>query len=123
VAIVTEGILSGNVDFSTEASTKHDTEAKVRSYTSGMVNNHLRKDKRLNGGEKYEAANPGSRTGVSDPGLRALKTLRSTLTSEEDITSVDEAIAERIEQLQAAKAKPAKIDINALPEEFRHLVK
>ena len=124
VSIVTEGILNGSVDFSTEAKAKHDTDAKVKAYTNGMVSNHLRKDKRLNGGEKYEAKNPGSRSGNGDEQLKALRALKSTLTSTEDIEAIDQAIGTRLAEIQSAKAKPtAPININALPEAFRHLAK
>ena len=123
VSIVTQGIMTEDVDFSTEARSKHNTEAKVKTYTIGMVNNHLRKDKRLNGGEKYETKNPGSRTGVGDSQLKALKALRSTITDSSQLSSIDEAIANRVSDLNLQKTKTAVIDINALPEEFRHLVK
>jgi len=121
IAIVTEGILAGQVDFSTEAKTNHDTPAKVKSYTGGMVDNHLRKDKRLNGGEKYEIKNPGSRS-KSDPTLRALKTLQSTQEPDSDSWhQIEAAIYDR--QMELSKAKTVEIDLSALPEEFRHLVK
>lgn len=123
VTIVTAGILSGHVDFSAEARSKYDTESKVRTYVVGMVSNHLRKDKRMNGGVKYETRNPGSRAGSGDDTLRALKALRSTLTSDSDIAQIDEAINARMQELQAAKAKKIEINVEALPAEFRHLVK
>lgn len=123
VAIVTAGILDGTVDFSAEARLKHDTEQKVKSYTGGMVSNHLRKDKRLNGNTTYEIKNPGSRAGSGDNVLKALKALRSTLADAEQLASIDEAISNRAAELQASKQKAVSIDINALPEEFRQLVK
>lgn len=123
IGIVTEGIMSGSVDFSTEAKAKHDTPAKVKSYTVGMVSNHLRKDKRLNGGSKYEIKNPGSRAGSGDDQLKALKALRSITTDSENLASIDEAIANRTAELQASKQKAVTINVDALPKEFRHLVK
>jgi hypothetical protein len=120
VGMVTEGIMSGLVDFSAEAKAKHDTEAKVRSYTTGMVSNHLRKDKRLNGGEKYEIKNPGSRTGSSDPALKALKALRTTITDEEQIKLIDEAIEARTAEITVTKK--VTIDPESLPEHLRHLI-
>lgn len=121
IAMVTEGIIAGTVDFSAEARIKHDTPAKVKGYTGGMVSNHLRKDKRLNGGVKYEIQNPGSRAGSGDDMLKALKALRSTLTDDDAIASIDEAIDNRIAELSVKKT--VTIDVSALPEEFRHLVK
>ena len=121
VAMVTDGIMSGKVDFSAEARAKHDTEAKVKGYVGGMVSNHLRKDKRLNGGEKYEAKAPGSRAGSGDEQLKALKALRASLTEASDIASVDTAIEARLSEITVKKT--VAINIDALPEEFRHLVK
>jgi len=123
IGMVTDGIMSGNVDFSAEARTKHDTEAKVKTYVGGMVSNHLRKDKRLNGGEKYQAANPGSRAGSSDDMIKNLKLLRSQLADASDIASIDTAIEARLAEIKALTVKAVAIDVSALPEEFRHLVK
>jgi prophage DNA circulation protein len=123
VSIVVQGIVNGSVDFSAEAKAKYDTPAKVKSYTTGMVSNHLRKDKRLNGNTKYEIKNPGSRAGSGDDQLKALKALKSTLTSADDIAAVDKAIATRTEEIRASKVKEVEINVEALPEAFRHLVK
>lgn len=121
IEIVSKGICEKKVDFSTEASEKYSTFDKVKTYTSGMVSNHLRKDKRLNGNTKYEAKNPGSRTGQGDEMLKNLKALRSQLTDPQHIQAVDEKIAERTNEL--SKTKTVTIDIDKLPEELRHLVK
>lgn len=123
VEMVTQGIIDGVVDFSAEAYAKHDTPAKVKSYTTGMVNNHLRKDKRLNGGAKYEIKNPGSRAGQGDEQLKAMRALRTQLTKPEDISQLDEAINARAEAIKAESKKAVEINIEALPEAFRHLVK
>ena len=123
IGIVTQGIMSGEVDFSSEAKLKYDTEAKVKSYTNGMVSNHLRKDKRLNGDIKYIIKNPGSRAGQGDDQLKALKALRSTLTDITQQTSVDTAIANRSKEIAATKVKTVTVDMSFLPEEFKHLVK
>jgi len=123
VSIVTGGISAGTVDFSTEAKAKYDTDAKIKSYTTGMVSNHLRKDKRLNGGEKYITKNPGSRAGSGDAELKALKALRSTLSDEEQVSLIDEAIEARASLIQASKVKQVKVNSEALPEHLRYLVK
>ena len=122
ISIVTQGIMSGTVDFSAEAKAKYDTDAKVKSYTTGMVSNHLRKDKRLNGNTKYEIQNPGSRAGSGDDQLKALKALRSTITDSENLTAIDEAIANRTAEVQASKQKSVVIDPEALPEHLRYLL-
>jgi hypothetical protein len=121
IDVVTAAIMNGSVDFSAEAKLKHDTPAKVKTYTTGMVSNHLRKDKRLNGGTKYEIKKPGSRAGSGDAALKAMKTLRDTLTDEAQIAAVDEAIEKRTAELATAKKK-VEIDVELLPESLRHLV-
>jgi prophage DNA circulation protein len=122
VDIVAKGIFNKEVDFSDEAWEKHNTFEKIRSYTVGMVSNHLRKDKRLNGGEKYEIKNPGSRASQGDAVLKNMKALRATLTDPEQIQAVDDAIANREAELKAEKAKTVTIDIDKIPEELRHLI-
>jgi hypothetical protein len=82
VEMVTEGLMNGEVAFSDEAKAKHNTRELVRKYTVGMVNNHLRKDKRLNGGIVYEAKNPGSRAGAGDEVLKNLKRLYAVAPAE-----------------------------------------
>lgn len=123
IEIVTNGILNGTVDFSTEAKTKYNDYDKVRSYTTGMVNNHLRKDLRLNGGSKYQPKNPGSRAGSGDEQLKALKALRSTVSDPETIQQLDAAIEVRTQEIKATKVKKVEINYDALPEHLRHLVK
>jgi hypothetical protein len=118
VNIVTEGILANKVDFSTEAKAKYNTSKLVKEYVVGMVSNHLRRDKRLNGGiqDIPKTSRP------KDEQLKALKTLRDGITDPEQLAQVDEAIAERLAELQQAKPK-ATINIDALPESLRYLVK
>lgn len=122
IEMVTTGLVSGEITFSDEARAKYDTEEKVRKeYTGGLVNNWLRKDTRLNGGEKYEAKNPGSRAGSSDPVIKELRKLRSTLTDPTQIAAVDGEIETRMAKLQAEKVKKVEINVDLLPEDLRHL--
>jgi hypothetical protein len=120
IAIVTQGIIEGQVDFTAEAYDKHNTDAKIKSYTGGMVSNHLRKDKRLNGGVKYEAQNPGSR--VKDETLKALKALAKATTDVEALAKINLAIEDRVQELNLSKKKSVTINVEALPEALRHLV-
>ena len=122
VDIVAKGIFNKEVDFSAEAWTKHNTFEKIRSYTVGMVSNHLRKDKRLNGGEKYEIKNPGSRASQGDAMLKNLKALKASLKDPDQVKVVDEHIAAREAEIKAEKAKTVTIDIDKIPEELRHLI-
>jgi uncharacterized coiled-coil DUF342 family protein len=122
VDIVAKGLYDGTVDFSDKAREKYDTYEKVRGYTSGMVSNHLRKDKRLNGEVKYEIKNPGSRAGQGDAILKNLKALRSQLTDKDHIEAVDEKIKEREAEIAKSKAKTVTIDVDAIPDELKYLL-
>ena len=95
------------------------TDGELLKYIPGLVNNWVRKDKRLNGGAKNIPKNPGSRTGSGDEVLRNMKLLLSTQKDPEVRAEIEKHIAER-----TAKLKPeVKINIDALPEGLRHLVK
>jgi hypothetical protein len=122
VEMVTAGIMDGNIEFSEEAQAKYPTSKDVSGYVTGMVSNWLRKDTRLNDSETYVAKNPGSRTGSGDEMLKNLKALRTQLSDKDKIAKVDEAIENRKSELQAAKAKSVTINVDAIPEELRHLI-
>ena len=118
---VAEGINEGNVDFSESAVEKYDTEAKVRLYTSGLVSNWLRKDKRLNGDTTYKPANPGSRTGQGDPQLRELRKLLKLHKGTADEAKIQSFIDSRVATIKAEKAKDIEIDVDQLPLELQDL--
>ena len=118
INIVTEGILANEVDFSDQAKAKYDTPEKVKSYTSGMVSNWLRKDKRLNGGETYKPKNPGSRTGSQDEEVKNLKALLKSGTLDSDGEQIVQArLDERIKEIKAEKSK-VEINFDALDPEL-----
>lgn len=130
IAAITQAIQLGTVEFSTEAKAKYDTTEKVRTYVGGLVNNWLRKDPRLNGNTKYQAANPGSRTNSGDEQLKALKQLRKQIAQSGDTTKlaeVDTAITNRQAELKAAKPTKAKtvklqqpqVDLSDVPDELK----
>ena len=119
---VTDSIQANETDFSTEARAKYTTRELIKGYVNGMVSNWLRKDTRLNGGEKYVTKNPGSRAGSGDEVLKNLKALKATLSDAAHISAVDEEIEKRTTELAQAKAKTVVIDINKIPEELRHLI-
>jgi hypothetical protein len=118
VQIVTAGFEAHEVELSEKARTKFDSPEKLRSYTSGMVNNWLRKDTRLNGGSKYVTKNPGSRAGAGDSVMKNLKLLRSTITDEAKLTEIDSAIELRKTEIQAEKAKDVEIDFSTFSPEL-----
>lgn len=94
-------------------------EVSLRKYVPGLVNNWVRKDLRMNGGTKYEAKNPGSRTGSGDEKLKNLKALLAVVTDPEAKIAVQAEIDKRIEEL-----KP-KVEINEalIPEHLRAFLK
>lgn len=121
--LVTNDLADGHAEFSEEARTKYHTRELIRTkYVPGLVNNWLRKDVNLNGGEKYEPKNPGSRAGQGDAVLKNLKNLLAQLTDAVEIASVEQAIKEREAEVAAAKNKPKEIDASKIPESLRHLI-
>ena len=118
IMIVSQGIESGEVDFSDNARAKYDSSAKIRTYTVGLVNNWLRKDVRLNGGEKYKPKNPGSRTGQGDPQLKALKALLKQSTDQAHITRLEQAIEHRKAEIQAERAKSVEVDYSVIDSDL-----
>jgi hypothetical protein len=111
-AILIEGFKAGKIELDRE----YD-ESGLKSYVSGLVSNWLRKDKRLNGGTQYVAKNPGSRAGSSDPQLKAMRALLSTLTDESERAEVQGYIDARVAEINASKIKTT-VDFNALPADL-----
>ena len=66
---VLTGIVNGDILFNKDIS---DNKV-LRRYVNGMIDNHFRKAKELNGGVKYTPASPGK--GRRDPQLSALRKL------------------------------------------------
>lgn len=112
--VLMQGFLSGEIDL---ADSNNRNVAWLSTYIPGLVNNHVRKDKRLNGGTEYVAKNPGSRGGVgsSDPQLKAMRGLLASgaVTDPSDIAEIEAAIRARQAELQP------KVDLSALPEWMR----
>ena len=90
---------------------------KLGAYVSGLVSNWLRKDRRLNGNTTYSPANPGTRTGSSDDGVKAMKQLLAVTDDPEAKAEIQAEIDKRIGEL---KPKP-EINVEALPEHLKHL--
>lgn len=116
--VLFEGFRSGSVELDREFN-----DSDLKAYVSGLQSNWLRKDKRLNGGVKYSAKNPGSRIGSSDPQLKAMRALLTTLTSESDRLEVQSAIDTRVSEIQASKVKKVTIDTESLPADLAKFVR
>lgn len=88
---------------------------KLHQYCSGLLNNWLRRDKRLNGNVEYVG-----KVGNSDPQIREARKL---LTSGKITDPVVIArIESTIEKLVAEKRKDVEIDVSKLPEELKGFV-
>lgn len=112
-AILFEGFRTGTIDLDREFS-----DSDLKTYVSSLQSNWIRKDKRLNGGVKYSAKAPGSRAGSGDPQMKAMKTLLSTVETEEERAEIQGFIDARAAELNAAKTKVA-VNFEHLPEELR----
>lgn len=124
VDVVTQGMLDGVVKLSERARENYQTEAAVRKYVVGMVDNTFRKDKRMNGGVKYVPKNPGSRAGLGDPALKACRDLLSITEDPAAREAIQASIDARLAELQKEKAaKAVTINPDDLPEELRKFLK
>lgn len=114
INMLVAGLTSGEISLS-----KDYSEAKARSYASGLLSNWLRKSPALNGGTKYVAKNPGSRSG--SPEYKQAVALKAALTNRGD-----EVPAELIEFIESHKPQPKStaktLDTSALPEHLKSLV-
>lgn len=111
--ILFEGFRSGTIELDREYN-----DADLKSYSSSLQSNWLRKDKRLNGGVIYAAKNPGSRAGSGDASLKAMRALMTTLTSESDKAEVQAHIDARVSEIAATKVKKVAVDFSALPADL-----
>ena len=109
--ILVEGFKAGTIELS-----RSYTDQELKNYVTGLLNNWLRKDTRLNGGVNYVPKNPGSRAGSGDAQLKALRALMSTLTDPADRAEVQRHIDARTAELNAAKQP--EIDFSKLPAEL-----
>lgn len=115
--ILFEGFKSGKVAYDGELPTDKD----LRAYVSGLQSNWLRKDKRLNGNVSYTPKNPGSRAGSGDAQVKAMRLLLQTKSDPAERAEIQAFIDKRLAEIKPAKT--VTIDVEALPEELRHLVK
>lgn len=115
--ILQEGFTSGSV----ELEKTFESESALRTYCSGLLSNWLRKDTRLNGGMKYQPANPGSRLGNSDPSIKAMRALLNSgkITTDEDRSEIEGLITSRLAEIGASKAASVTVNYDALPESLR----
>jgi hypothetical protein len=121
VSIVEAGFKAGTVTFKDNAGNneKMSDPSKLRAYVIGLVNNWHRKDKELNGGTQYEPKNPGSRTGLQDEQLKALRAVKTQFAGQpEKLAKIEEAIEYRLATLKAGKATRISCNMSDLPAEL-----
>jgi len=117
--ILVEGFNAGTIDLKVAKD-----EKELNSYTSGLINNWLRKGKELNGGVKYMPKNPGSRAGSGDEQLKAIRLVKSTISSDDPrYADVVAAEATRMSELAAAKVTTKPINIEVLPAALQAMFK
>lgn len=120
--ILSTGFNKGEIQLSSEAASKYvGNTAEMNKYVSGLINNWTRKFPAFNGGSKYEAKNPGSRAGTGDEQVKEMRKLLKVTTDAEAKTVIQSAIDSRLEQLKPETK--ISINIEALPESLRYLVK
>lgn len=117
--LIVDGLTSGEIDMSEKARAKYSEPKAMKTYASGLLTNWLNKSPALNGGIKYQAKNPGSRTGsVEYKQAIALKRHLESTGAE-----IPAELAEFIEANKPVKAEAKKeLDLSSLPEELKQLV-
>lgn len=118
--MIFEGFKSGEV-----ALKKEMTDDEIRKYIPGLLSNHLRKDTRLNGGDKYEAKNPGSMTGNSDPQIKNMRLLVKQYEGQPEEAKLRESLDAMVEAWKAKNGKKSatvKVDASLIPDEFKKYV-
>lgn len=107
--ILVEGFKAGKIALKDTPSNREKLadDAKLRSYCSGLQSNWLRKDERLNGGVKYVPKNPGSRTGSTDPQVKAMRNLlavKGPSLSAEERAQIQGLIDARVAEIRPTKS-------------------
>jgi len=111
ISVLVEGFKAKRISYAGEL----PDEKSLRNYCSGLLNNWLRKDTRLNGGTKYQAKNPGSRRGATDPQISALRKLQSIQTDPDKVAEIQVYIDKRLEEI----TPKVEIDTSALPADLK----
>lgn len=124
---VFDGIKNGSISYNGDTT----NDQALRRYVNGMIQNHFRKAKELNGGNKYVPTSTG--TSRRDPQLSNLKKLLKTYEEGSDEhQKILDAISNREEELAEERKAAAEqrkqqkiidsIDTSALPEELSSVV-
>ena len=121
-AILCEGFQTEVIEMSDDAKKKYlGDEKKLKNYVTGLINNWVRKYPGFNCGVAYEPANPGSRTGSTDEQVKAMRQLLKLTNDPDSIAEIQKSIDARLEEIRPESK--VEINVDALPEHLRHLVK
>lgn len=121
-AILSAGFEAGEISLSDNAKAKYlGNESGMKTYVNGLIKNWVKKNPDFNAGNKYVPANPGSRAGQGDETVRALRALLKTNLDDEVRTEVNQALQDRLAEIKPKNV--VTINVDALPESLRHLVK
>lgn len=114
------GFLSRQIDMTQAAFDKYSKDEKeMKKYVGGLIDNWVRKAPEFNNDQTYKAKNPGSRSGSGDESIKEMKKLLEKTTDPEAVQAIEAAIAKRQEELKPK----VEINVEAIPEHLRHLVK
>lgn len=116
---VIDGLVSGFTKGEIQLRSAYESETKLRTYCAGLLSNWLRKSPKLNGGEQYQAKNPGSRSGSAE--------YKQAMQLKKFLVSQNKSIPAELEQFITTnapqpKVKTKQIDVSSLPEELKSLV-
>ena len=95
--LVFTGIQSGSVEYSKDRSDSKE----LRKYVNGLVDNHFRKAKELNGGASYAPTTTrGPRTVTKDEQISTMRTLQKTYApGSSEFVTIENQIAKRSAEL------------------------
>lgn len=109
------------ISMSADAKSKYSEPKKLKAYCSGLLTNWLNKSPELNGNTKYQAKNPGSRSGSTE--LKQALALKAHFEANDQELPPELIAFIEAEQAKITKPKTEKaLDLSALPEELRNLV-
>ena len=117
-----EGAIDGSIAYNKDTS---DTKA-VRRYVNGMIDNHLRKSKELNGGNIYKPANTGAKRDATLKNLNRL--LKNYEEGTDEYDQVSTAITNRHNELKTMRSTKkkdtvkSKVDTDIIPDELASII-
>lgn len=119
---ITQGLVKGEITMTEKSKIKFKDDVKaLRRYVVGLVNDRLRKAKKLNGNTTYQHQEPGKLKNARDPELKALMQTLEIVPAEHK-ADVQVEIDRRKKELDAAKKTTVAIDLTQLSPELRKML-